>query len=157
VTPSGVEQVLHSFANSPDGQGPQGVTVGPDGALYGTTIGGGAYGAGTAFKVTMSGVATVLWSFGDGSDGRNPLGALLSGADGNFYGSTAGDGVTNRGTIFRLTPAGMQTLLWRFNETDGSVPFSTLIQGPDGAMYGTTYRGGAGTSGYGGTVFKLSM
>ena len=157
VTPSGVEQVLHSFANSPDGQGPQGVTVGPDGALYGTTIGGGAYGAGTAFKVTMSGVATVLWSFGDGSDGRYPLGTLLSGADGNFYGSTAGDGVTNRGTIFRLTPAGMQTLLWRFNETDGSVPFSTLIQGPDGAMYGTTYRGGAGTSGYGGTVFKLSM
>jgi uncharacterized repeat protein (TIGR03803 family) len=156
VTPAGVEQVLHSFANV-DGQGPEGVTLGPNGDLFGVTIGGGAYSAGTAFKVTTSGAHTVLWNFGDGNDGRNPPVTLLHAADGNFYGSTAGGGTSGRGVIFRLTPAGVETVIWRFNETDGSTPFSTLMQGPDGAIYGTTYRGGTGTSGYGGSVFKLTM
>ena len=157
ITPAGVEEVLYSFANGVDGQGPQGVTVGPDGALYGTTLGGGAFNVGIAFKVTLSGDETVLWTFGDGIDARNPAVALLFGADGNFYGTTAGDGVTGHGTVFRLTPDGVETVLWRFKETDGSSPFSTLTQGPDGAIYGTTYRGGTPRFGYGGTAFKLTM
>jgi uncharacterized repeat protein (TIGR03803 family) len=42
---------LHSFGQSGDGSGPNGLVLDKTGNLYGTTIGGGAYGYGTVFKV----------------------------------------------------------------------------------------------------------
>jgi uncharacterized repeat protein (TIGR03803 family) len=36
---------------------------GADGNLYGTTLGGGANGAGTVFKMTAAGTVTTLYSF----------------------------------------------------------------------------------------------
>jgi uncharacterized repeat protein (TIGR03803 family) len=150
--------VLYSFANGGDGQGPEGLIEGSDGNLYGITLGGGAYSAGTAFKVTKGGLEAVLWTFGNGADGRNPDAAPLLGLDGNFYGVTGNGGANGIGTIYRLTPSGSETVLWSFKGIDGEDPFSTLTQGPDGTIYGTTYRGGAsGGTGYGGTVFKLTM
>ena len=43
--------MLHAFRGS-DGTGPNGVTVGPDGNLYGTTIIGGQYNRGVVFEIT---------------------------------------------------------------------------------------------------------
>ena len=43
--------VLHKFNNS-DGAGPNGVTVGSDGNLYGTTTAGGQYNGGVVFEIT---------------------------------------------------------------------------------------------------------
>jgi uncharacterized repeat protein (TIGR03803 family) len=158
LTLAGAETVLYSFADGADGQGPEGVVEGPDGALYGITIGGGTYTVGTAFKVTKGGVETILWAFGNGSDGRNPIDPPLFGLDGNLYGVTDNGGLNGLGTVYRLTPSGTETVLWSFKGTDGEAPVSTLTQGPDGTIYGTTYRGGTpGGSGYGGTVFELTM
>jgi uncharacterized repeat protein (TIGR03803 family) len=42
------------------------------GNLYGTTAYDGAYGGGTAFKLTPNGTESILWSFGNGTDGANP-------------------------------------------------------------------------------------
>jgi uncharacterized repeat protein (TIGR03803 family) len=42
--------VLHSFTGV-DGEVPRGLVFGADGALYGTAYDGGAYGAGTVFKL----------------------------------------------------------------------------------------------------------
>jgi uncharacterized repeat protein (TIGR03803 family) len=158
LTPAGAEAVLYSFADGLDGQGPQGLIEGVDGDLYGITIGGGAYNVGTAFEVTKGGVETVLWTFGNGIDGRNPVAAPLMGLDGNLYGVTNNGGTNSRGSIYRLTPSGSETLLWSFKGTDGEGPFSGISQGPDGAIYGTTMEGGVtGGNGNGGTVFKLTM
>lgn len=43
--------VLHKF-QGPDGNGPNGLTIDAKGHLYGTTVGGGAYGYGVAFELT---------------------------------------------------------------------------------------------------------
>ena len=52
VTLTGVEMVLHAFSGGPDGFSPQAsLVLDANGHLYGTTIYGGAFGAGTLFKV----------------------------------------------------------------------------------------------------------
>ena len=156
VTPAGVETVLYSFGGGTDGSYPYaGLTQGADGNFYGTTEQGGANSLGTIFKVTPAGVETVLWTFGGGTDGHNPYGTLIQGADGNFYGTTFQGGTNNHGTIFEITPAGIETVLYSFGGvpyTDGWFPQGGLIQGADGNFYGTTEAGGA--NGYG-TVFKF--
>jgi len=43
--------ILHKF-NGSDGESPNGVTVGPDGTIYGTTQYGGQYNLGVAFQIT---------------------------------------------------------------------------------------------------------
>ena len=46
-----------------DGAGPTGLVQGADGNFYGTTYGGGAYGAGEVFKITPGGTLTTLYNF----------------------------------------------------------------------------------------------
>ena len=54
-----------------------GVVSGTDGALYGTTLGGGSNSAGTVFKVNTdgSGYATLHTFLTNGVDGQSPRGA----------------------------------------------------------------------------------
>src|SRR5580704_8646669 len=76
--------VLHNFLG-PDGAAPGGLIQATDGNFYGTTVLGGAIGAGAAFRMTPAGVVTVLHSFGGGTlDGANPNGGLIQATDGNF-------------------------------------------------------------------------
>ena len=77
------ETVLHSFAGYPnDGGAPTaGLIADSAGNLYGTTLGGGAfgYGYGTVFKLTPAGTETVLHSFaGYPNDGESPSGSLIA-------------------------------------------------------------------------------
>src|SRR5262249_10353216 len=78
--------VLHSFAFGADGANPYaGLIQGSDGALYGTTMGGGASGNGTVFKVNLDGSGyAVLRSF-TGGDGAHPYAGLIQGNDGALY------------------------------------------------------------------------
>jgi len=81
ITPGGTLTTLYSFCSQPnctDGGGPEaGLVQGTDGNLYGTTVYGGANGAGTVFRITPSGTLTTLHSF-DGADGAGPsFGALV--------------------------------------------------------------------------------
>jgi len=48
---SWTETILHSFTNGADGGSPDGLTLGPDGTLYGTNNTGGAHGEGTVFAL----------------------------------------------------------------------------------------------------------
>ena len=157
VTPSGTETVLYSFAGGTDGANPYaGVIQGRDGNFYGTTYGGGTSGLGTVFRLTPSGTETVLYAFAGGSDGANPEAGVTQGSDGNLYGATYLGGVDGLGTIFRLTPSGIETILHAFagGSSDGANDWANLVQGSDGNLYGTTYAGGAG--GYG-TFFKITL
>jgi hypothetical protein len=57
------------------------------------------------------------------------------------------------GTIFKITPAGVESVLYSFTGgADGAGPIAGLIQGADGNFYGTTFYRGASNDG---TVFKF--
>jgi len=69
--------VLHTFAGKGDGEAPEARLVqGSDGALYGTTFGGGSFDMGAIFKLDLSGLETVLRSYWDG-DGSAPGDSIL--------------------------------------------------------------------------------
>jgi uncharacterized repeat protein (TIGR03803 family) len=131
---------------------------GVDGNLYGTTLGGGANGQGTVFKMTTAGALSVLYSFcslTNCADGAQPYGGIVLASDGNFYGTTSQGGAANgiSGTVFKITTAGKLTTLHSFDGTDGARPNAPLIQAANGALYGTTQNGGPSNSG---TFFKIT-
>jgi uncharacterized repeat protein (TIGR03803 family) len=109
ITPAGELSTLYSFCfqqNCADGSTPQsGLALGSNGKLYGTTNGGGAYGYGTVFQVSLEGELRTLHNFND-TDGEYPLG-IMQATDGNFYGTTmeGGNGacIFGCGTIFSLS------------------------------------------------------
>ncbi len=98
----------------------------------------------------------VLHSFSFGPNGIQngtwPLAGLTMDKAGNLYGTTSrgghlpGQGICDPawgcGTVFRLSPNGTFTVLYRFNGPDGFGPVSRVIFGPDGTLYGTTMYGG---------------
>src|SRR5580692_3821438 len=108
ITLGGTLTTLYSFcsqANCADGSSPNGVIQATDGNLYGTTANGGTtscHFCGTIFEITPLGALTTLHSF-DRTDGQVPEGNLVQDTDGNFYGTAAGGGANNDGTVFRLS------------------------------------------------------
>jgi uncharacterized repeat protein (TIGR03803 family) len=148
MTPAGAVSILHSFTDNGDGIVPtyneySGLVQGVDGDYY------GGFGT-TLYKINSAGTLTVLHTLDSATEGDTPS-TLIQANDGNFYGTTRfGGGVANRGTLFRMTPAGAVTVLHVFNEgivNDAPVffllgPYAALVQGSDGRLYGTTYFGG---------------
>ena len=134
---------------------------GTDGDFYGTGY-ESAHSHGTVFKITPSGTLTALYSFcaeKGCADGADPYTGLVLGTDGNFYGTTSLGGANDKGTVFRVTPRGVETVLYSFQgTTDGYNPFAPLIQGIDGDLYGSTQEGGNPVcENYGcGTLFKIT-
>lgn len=157
VTTVGVESVIHSFGQvANEGRQPNGKLIkNTQGDFFGTTTSGGTDGVGTIFKVTPAGAATVLYSFrATGGDGQTPKGALLLDSLGNLYGTTSAGGASGRGTVFKLSPAGVMTILHSFAaDPDGSTPVAGLVMDSSGNLYGTTSAGGAHAKG---TVFKIN-
>ncbi|HRZ36638.1 MAG TPA: hypothetical protein P5534_09755 [Candidatus Paceibacterota bacterium] len=127
-----------------------------NGALYGTTDGGGQAQQGTVFRLNPGdGRYSVLHSFGsDRTDGRGPRSALVEGRDGLLYGTTPVGGNRDCGTVYKLAKDGSgYAVLHHFTHEgpDGQGP-QGLVQGPDGVLYGTTHGRGAKGSG---TLFSL--
>ena len=158
VTSTGTKTTLYSFTGQPDGAMPKAaVVIDERGNLYGTTYYGGTYNNGTVFEVTATGEAKVLYSFTGGADGAFPMGSLILDKKGNLYG-TAGAGGTcsyagGCGTVFKVTPAGSETVVYNFTGTDGAYPWAGLVFDEQGNLYGTTGMGG--TYRYG-TVFEVT-
>jgi uncharacterized repeat protein (TIGR03803 family) len=166
LTPGGQESILYAFQGGADGFGPQGgVIMDTAGNLYGTTFAGGAASCcGVVFEVPAGGGSeSVLYSFRGGSDGANPFAGVVRDKKGNLYGTTeagggSGEGCkkelfgTGCGTVFKLTPAGKETVLDYFKGKRGELPVAPLLLGKNGALYGTTLEGG--TDEYG-VVFEL--
>ena len=156
VTTSGTEQVFYGFSGS-SGKGPLGIIEAGDGNFYGAA-GGGTNDTGIIYKITPAGSQSVLYSFGAASstDAQTPAGALVEGSDGNFYGMTTHGGTNGTGAVFKITPAGVETVLYSFDPPSIGVsptPKGALIQGSDGNLYGCTQHGGTLNLG---TVFKLT-
>ena len=162
---SGKVSVFHNFCsnkNCADGQQPLGsLVIGKDGNFYGTTFGivsdPWATKHGTVFSITPSGKLTTQYRFCKQTkcaDGAAPTSGLVEGTDGNFYGTTTIGGTNNDGTIFKITPQGVLTVLHSFSGSDGSNPVGGLIQASNHVFYGSTSNGGSGNQG---TIFSLDM
>jgi uncharacterized repeat protein (TIGR03803 family) len=156
ITPSGTEQLLHSFGVPPDGALPTASLIEVKGTLYGTTSIGGSHDCpysdyltcGTVFSITPSGTEKVLHSFDTyARDGAEPEASLID-VKGTLYGTTAGGGANHCGlegmlcgTVFSITPNGTENVLHSFGGTDGAAPEAGLID-VRGTLYGTTFYGG---------------
>jgi uncharacterized repeat protein (TIGR03803 family) len=106
--------------------------------------------------MTPTGAFTDLYEFNIASGGAGgPSAPPIQAKDGNFYGVTYRGGSNDTGTVYKLTPTGVLTILHSFTNTtgDGATPVAMLVQGTDGNLYGSSTGGGSG--GYG-VIFKIS-
>lgn len=157
------EKVLRSFKNNgTDGYSPYaGVIFDAAGNLYGTTLGGGAYGDGTVFELTPSSngwTERILRSFSS-NDGASLFAGVVFDTSGNLYGAACYGGTHGNGTVFQLTPQGESQwggkVLHNFGSSnDGQCPIATPVIAANGDIYGTTVSGG-GSPDYG-VVYSLS-
>jgi uncharacterized repeat protein (TIGR03803 family) len=174
------ETIQHEFDNNgKDGINPYaGLIFDSTGRLYGTTVGGGAYGFGVVFKLKLqpAGAAEVIMhNFqNNGVDGSTPYAPLVMDGAGNFYGTTSLGGkntqvwcsppgvfTTGCGTVFELIPitgGWNEKILHNFSDvvngsaSDGAVPLGGVVLDTKGNLYGTTAHNGGGD----GTAFELT-
>ena len=167
VTAKEKEKVIYAFQGGSDGCHPTaGLIADKAGNFYGTTNGPTEWDScapGTVFELTTSGTERVLYEFcaaQNCADGANPNGGVVMDAASNLYGTTWAGGAYGEGTVFELSPQGVETVLYSFCPTgyyndcpDGAYPRGSLVRDAKGNLYGVTSQGGA----YGGgTVFKLT-
>src|SRR5215471_7269916 len=93
---------------------------------------------------------TVLHVFNGTPDGKFPAASLVQDAAGNLYGTTESGGADD-GTVFKVSKAGHESVLFSFNRTDGTFPTSNLILDKAGNLLGTAL-GGPGA----GVLFRIS-
>jgi uncharacterized repeat protein (TIGR03803 family) len=174
VNGSWILHPLYSFTYQGfDGAAPfAGVTIGPDGTLFGTTVAGGMGGYGTLFNVKPPAHAvcatalcpwtgTTLHSFaGYPDDGANPYGNVVFDPQGNLYGTTLAGGVVtyDGGTVYKATRSGGTwnvSVIYSFSGDSGygHQPLAGLVLDGAGNLYGTTPQDGPNN---GGMVFELS-
>lgn len=175
VDTRGHESLLHGFTGPPDGATPY-ASVARDsaGRLYGQTSWGGSS-AGAVYELQPTPTICpavlcpwnegILYNFPGGYGQVLPGGAPIVDSQGNVYSTTTSDGAPNCdggvgcGTVFKVDPHGIVTILHTFlGGSDGAWPMGPLWLAADGSLYGTTWTGGGGGScgnGGCGTVFKI--
>jgi uncharacterized repeat protein (TIGR03803 family) len=126
-----------------------------DGSLWGVSNSGTWYKMNTSGAIVNSG--TLPYST------AAPM--IVSLEEGTLYGTTANGGTYGKGTVYRLTQAGVLTTIYSFNTNnlyEGLSPSAPVVEGFDGFLYGTTCWGGktaggmnGGSTGQG-TVFRVS-
>jgi len=163
--------VLYTFTGGTDGSNIQGafpaagLILDRAGNLYGTTFNGGdlscsyfdSPGCGVVYEVDQTGTETVLYTFTGAVDGGPPYAGVVRDPAGNLYGTTPGGGSFGFGTVFKLTPAGKESVLYSFSGfTDGNFPAAGVVRDAAGNLYGTTGFGGdLACPGGCGVVFKV--
>jgi uncharacterized repeat protein (TIGR03803 family) len=100
-------------------------------------------------------VPTTVHNFrrSDPTDGAIPYAGVTQDKDGNLYGITRTGGANFSGAVFKITPAGVETIIHSIDAAvDGNLPNGRLVLADDGNFYGTMVIGGM----YGkGTIFRL--
>jgi uncharacterized repeat protein (TIGR03803 family) len=119
--------------------------------LFGLNMIGGPNNGGVAYSLLGTGADfKVLRGFQN--LGGAPRGTLCKAADGNYYGTTAQEGLRD-GTIYRMTPAGKVSVIHHFTSSTGQEPLGGLVLGPDKNLYGMTWEGGTN---FMGTIFRVT-
>jgi len=145
---------------NPDGANPAAGLVLSGGLLCGTTMNGGAQGAGTAFCLAPDATGfNAFRAFAGAPDGAYPR-SELSFSGTRLFGATFGGGSNGVGTVFAGQTNGSVTVLrsfsavWADNATNsgGASPIAVLAVA-GGTIFGTTGAGGASGNG---TVFAMN-
>jgi uncharacterized repeat protein (TIGR03803 family) len=165
------EALLYSFCSKStrkhdclDGSDPYaGLTWGPNGNLYGTTVQYGVHGYGVVFQLTPqtdgTWKETVLHSFpAFDTDGSKPYEGVVLDKAGNVYGATSqGGSSTGCGVIFKLAPQAdgkwKETILYDFPKLSQGCIANTMAFDAKGNLWGTAQSGGASNNG---VVFELT-
>jgi len=155
-----METTLYTFQAFADGAAPNDVILGPDGSLYGTTLGlapASDNGAGTVFQLTPPGTPgapwtkTILKSFGYGYNCGPDSPLILH--NGDLYGAAC---LSGGGVVFKLeppsAPGGAWTTTYLHHFTDGQVPGGAMVLTKNGAIYGATIDESSGT----GTIYEIA-
>ena len=151
---TGHETVLYTFTGGADGKYPFYASLVLDSVhnIYGTTCCGGAANAGVVYKLDATGHQTVLYSFTGGADGLAPEAGVTFDSAGNLYGTTVRGGAADVGVVWKLDPAGHESVLYTFTGgADGGTLYAGVVLDSAGNLYGTTNSGGVGW----GVVWKL--
>jgi uncharacterized repeat protein (TIGR03803 family) len=169
VTAPNTEKILYNFCSlekCKDGSRPYaGLVQDSAGNLYGTTVNGSGNSCdcGVVFELTKKGnKLIVLHRFtGSPTDGKIPYGGLIMDDKGNLYGTTTYGGASGTGTVFKVTSAHKESLLYNFTGgADGANPYASLVMDAQGNLYGTTTGGGTVNSNCAsgcGVVFKVTL
>jgi uncharacterized repeat protein (TIGR03803 family) len=167
VDTSGNEQVVYNFEgnfnSATDGSWPFAGLTSLNGALYGTASTAGKYGVGAVYTVNTSGQESVLYSFAGGNDGLAPE-APLAVDNERLYGTTVGGGGSGCGgsgcgTVYRLTTAGKESVLYRFQGGNDGYRVFAPVTFIGHTIYGAALQGGGtGCGGSGcGMIFSMSL
>ncbi len=149
------ESVLYDFTASENNMPGGPLTLGNDGALYGTA----SY---SVFRVAAAGGAWKkqdLYIFTKGINGTIPSAPVSFDAAGNFYGTTASSGLNGFSTAFRLSPSlgqgrWTETTLAEFGTgLNSDQPRGGLVTGKFGWRYGVTSDGSLTANGF---VFAIA-
>ena len=134
-------KLVHSFTEAEGGIPMAGPTVGPDGALYGTTTTNGQGSLGTVFRVTGPGMLQVVHSF-QYEEGQYSQHPLVKADDGLLYGTLSLGGPRGYGSVFRFSPAGDFSVAFAFSDDEYGGHPGGLVQGPGPYLYGAATNGG---------------
>jgi uncharacterized repeat protein (TIGR03803 family) len=150
--------VLYSFTFNPNQMQWGGPTLDASGNIYVTVTRYGISNSypGYVYKLTPGAAGwteQTIFTFNPdetATQGSVPFGGLAIDSLGNLYGTTAGGGVYEQGTVFELSPpatgngAYSEKILWNFNgTTDGGNPYSRPVFDDAGNLYGTASSGGS--------------
>lgn len=107
----------------------------------------------------QAGGYAIVYAFPEPSNGAYSNSGVMVDGQGNLYETTSGGGKANIracrcGTVFTLTPKGVETILHVFNNKARGDGPGGLIEDGSGNLYGTTAYGGKSHND--GTVYKLS-
>jgi len=155
-------ELLYDFNSGKYGSAiSNGVVVGPEGVLYGSTH----TDSGTIYSLTPpkapggAWAYATLYTFTGGSDGSGPAG-LMVGPHGILIGTT-NSGALGYGTAYSLAPPNSPggswvfATLYSFTGADGALP-SGLVFGKGGVLYGSLYNGVSPACIGCGAVFSLT-
>jgi uncharacterized repeat protein (TIGR03803 family) len=151
-------KVLHAFGSGRDGAGLYGgLVLDQHGNVYGDTSGGGNYGYGTVFQLSLGTNGgwreKVLRSFRN----NDPRGDDFNGTpaldgDGNLYvAASSGGGAAKNGTIFELMPdsRGWELkVLHRFKAGGGEDADGGVVMDKAGNLYGAAFKLSPGDNGW---------
>jgi hypothetical protein len=148
------ETTLYAFGGYADGASPNDVLAGPNGTVYGTTLGrvpASSDGVATVFQLSPPSTPggpwtkTILKSFGYNYDCGPDSPLILR--NGKLFGAAC---LSGGGVVFELTPPSTSGAAWTYTAlhtfTNGQIPSGGMLMTKNGAIYGTT-QDAAGTSG----------